>query len=226
MITGNIFSQFFGSSPVKPLQQHMYKVYECSKQLIPFFEAISKEDYEEVKRIQELIGDLEHDADVLKKELQLQLPKSLFMPVDRRDLLAVLKTQDKIANKSKDIAGIMLGRKMRLPAPLDKVFLEYVTQSVETSKQALKTVNQLDELVETGFSGNEVEFVQSRIKELGHLESENDDLQIKVRASLFEMEKDLNPVDVIFLYKIVDWIGDLADLAQRVGNRLQLMLAK
>ena len=226
MITGNFISQLFGSSPVKPLQQHMYKVYECTKQLIPFFEAVAKEDYEEVERLQKLIGDLEHDADVLKKELQLHLPKSLFMPVDRRDLLTVLKTQDKIANKSKDIAGIILGRKMKLPPPLDQAFIEYVTQSIETSKQALKTVNQLDELVETGFSGNEVDFVQKKIKELGQLESENDDLQIKVRATLFEMEKDLNPVDVIFIYKIIDWIGDLADLAQRVGNRLQLMLAK
>lgn len=226
MITGNIFSQIFGSSPVKPLQKHMYKVYECSKQLIPFFEAVGKEDFEEVAKIQKLISDLEHDADVLKKELQLHLPKSLFMPVDRRDLLAVLKTQDKIANKSKDIAGIILGRKMKFPSPLNEAFIEYVTQSVETSKQALKTVNQLDELVETGFSGNEVDFVQTRIKELGQLESENDDLQIKVRGTLFEMEKDLNPVDVIFIYKIIDWTGDIADLAQRVGNRLQLMLAK
>ena len=204
----------------------MHKVYECTKQLIPFFEAVANEDYDEVARLQKLIGDLEHDADVLKKELQLHLPKSLFMPVDRRDVLTVLKTQDKIANKSKDIAGIILGRKMKLPPPLDKAFIEYVTQSIETSKQALKTVNQLDELVETGFSGNEVDFVQNKIKELGQLESDNDDLQVKVRATLFEMEKDLNPVDVIFIYKIIDWIGDLADLAQRVGNRLQLMLAK
>ncbi len=226
MITGNFISQLFGSSPVKPLQQHMHKVYECTKQLIPFFEAVANEDYDEVARLQKLIGDLEHDADVLKKELQLHLPKSLFMPVDRRDVLTVLKTQDKIANKSKDIAGIILGRKMKLPPPLDKAFIEYVTQSIETSKQALKTVNQLDELVETGFSGNEVDFVQNKIKELGQLESDNDDLQVKVRATLFEMEKDLNPVDVIFIYKIIDWIGDLADLAQRVGNRLQLMLAK
>ncbi|HBP75141.1 MAG TPA: phosphate transport regulator, partial [Alcanivorax sp.] len=37
---------------------------------------------------------------------------------------------------------------------------------------------------------------------------------------------ELPPVDVIFLYKIIEWIGDLADRAQKVGGRLQLLLAR
>ena len=27
-------------------------------------------------------------------------------------------------------------------------------------------------------------------------------------------------------YKVIEWVGDLADIAQRVGSRLELMLAK
>jgi uncharacterized protein Yka (UPF0111/DUF47 family) len=30
----------------------------------------------------------------------------------------------------------------------------------------------------------------------------------------------------MFLYKIIDWIGDLADRAQQVGSRLELLLAR
>jgi hypothetical protein len=37
---------------------------------------------------------------------------------------------------------------------------------------------------------------------------------------------DLNPVDVMFLYHIIDWVGDLADLAERVGARLEILLAR
>lgn len=226
MITGSYFSQIFGSSPVRPLQQHMYKVYECTKLLIPFFEAVSDGNIEEMESIQDKIAEMESEADELKSELQKQLPKGLFMPVDRRDLLSILKAQDKIANRSKDISGLVRGRKMKFPPPLDEKFIEYVTQSIEASKQALKTVNQLDELVETGFSGNEVQFVQERILELEKLESENDRIQVEVRATLFEMESELPPVDVMFMYRVIDWIGSLADIAQRVGHRLQLMLAK
>ncbi len=50
--------------------------------------------------------------------------------------------------------------------------------------------------------------------------------QVEIRTMLFEIEKDLPPVDVIFLYQIIQWVGDAADLAQRVGSRLQFMLAK
>ena len=48
----------------------------------------------------------------------------------------------------------------------------------------------------------------------------------RCRKILFRLEKDLPPVDVIFLYKIIDWIGDLADRASRVGGYLQLLLAR
>ena len=47
-----------------------------------------------------------------------------------------------------------------------------------------------------------------------------------MRGKVFEMEKDLPPVDVMFIYRVIEWIGDLADLAQRVGSRLEIMLAR
>ena len=51
-------------------------------------------------------------------------------------------------------------------------------------------------------------------------------MQIKLRHSLHGIEQGLNPVDVVFLYNVIDWVGDLADLAERVGDRLELMLAR
>ena len=44
----------------------------------------------------------------MKRELRTHLPKGLFMPVDRRDVLDVLLRQDIIANQAKDIAAIDL----------------------------------------------------------------------------------------------------------------------
>jgi uncharacterized protein Yka (UPF0111/DUF47 family) len=41
-----------------------------------------------------------------------------------------------------------------------------------------------------------------------------------------KVEKDLPPVDVIFYYKIIEGIGEVADIAQRVGSRVELLLAK
>ena len=96
----------------------------------------------------------------------------------------------------------------------------------DASAQAQTAINELDELVATGFGGTEIELVESMIKKLDTIESDTDDIQVAVRAMLFKLEKELPPVDVMFMYRILDWIGDLADLAQRVGSRLELMLAR
>ncbi len=219
-------SSLFGASPVKPLQQHMAAVQACVQQLIPFFDAVLAEDWDEASRQQAEISRLENEADDLKRELRLNLPNSLFMAVPRRDLLEVLTMQDKIANKAKDIAGLILGRKMHFPEAIAPTIKAYVQRSIDAAAQAQTAINELDELVETGFRGNEVKLVASIIKTLDEIENDSDRMQVEIRARLFAVEKELPPVEVIFLYRIIDWIGDLGDLAQRVGSRLELMLAK
>jgi predicted phosphate transport protein (TIGR00153 family) len=216
----------FGKSPIRPIQEHMKVSHEAAALLNDFFKAVKAEDWKEAAKIQRNIGKFENKADELKKEIRLNLPKSLFMPVPRGDLLELLSVQDNIANRSKDIAGIMLGRKMTIPKEMEKQMLEFVKTAVATSAQAVKAIEELDELLETGFSGREVRIVQKLIEKLDQLEHRNDELQIAIRSNLFKIEKDLPPVDVIFLYRIIEWVGDLADRAQKVGSRLQMLLAR
>jgi len=222
----NMLNSLFGRSPVKPLQDHMAAAHKCISQLIPFFDAVLNDDWDKVSTLQKEISKLENEADELKRELRLHLPNSLLMPVSRRDLLEVLSMQDKIANKAKDIAGLITGRKMSFPKQIGPLLKEYVQRSVDASEQACVAINEFDELVETGFSGREIKLVESMIEKLDDIESDNDRIQVQVRAEMFKLEKDLHPIDVIFMYKIIDWIGELADRAQRVGSRMELMLAR
>ncbi|MGB5395593.1 MAG: TIGR00153 family protein [Gammaproteobacteria bacterium] len=226
MAIGSYMSGIFGSSPVAPMQQHMDKVMVCVTELVPLFNAVMREDWESVAEHRNTISNLEKDADKLKKELRLHLPKGLFMPVSRQDLLEVLSMQDMIANKSKDIAGVILGRKMTLPDVIHEDYIHYVQRCVDACRQAQTAINQLDELVETGFSGHEIKLVSDMIHKLDLIESDTDALEAAIRNKIFAIEKELNPVDVMFLYKIIEWTGEVADRAQRVGSRLQLMLAR
>jgi predicted phosphate transport protein (TIGR00153 family) len=226
MAKGSYMSGIFGSSPVSPLQQHMSKVYACASELIPLFNAVINEDWDEVIKRQQLISQLEKDADVLKKELRLNLPKGLFMPISRQDLLEVLLMQDRIANQAKDVAGTIIGRRMILPELIHEDFIRFVTRCVAACKQARKAINELDELVETGFSGQEVKIVTAMINKLNDIESDTDNLQSAIRTKIFEIENDLPPIEVMFLYKIIEGTGEVADKSQGVGSRLQLMLAK
>lgn len=225
-MAGNTLSKMFGKSPITPIQQHMETAHSAAVLLKKFFKAALKEDWSEAKEQQKAISKLEREADKMKKKVRLNLPKSLFMPVPRSDLLALITMQDTIANCSKDIAGLMVGRKMVIPESMAEQMAEYVDGAIATSAQALKAIQEMDELLEAGFRGREVKVVEQLIEELDRLESSNDKVQVKVRAKLFSLEKNLPPVDVMFLYQVIDGVGDLADRAQKVGSRLQLLIAR
>lgn len=220
------FSKIFGASPVKPLQAHMAKADECAARLPAFFEAVFNGDWVNAAAGRKEISRNEHEADALKKDLRLHMPKNLLMPVARADLLSVLRVQDEIANLSKDIAGIVIGRRIAFPDALKQPYMELLRRCVDAANQASKTVQELDELYEVGFSGKEVDLVQSFINTLDMIENDTDKMEIEVRAVLFGLEKDLNPVEVMFLYKVIDLTGELGDTCQRVGSRLQLLLAR
>jgi predicted phosphate transport protein (TIGR00153 family) len=225
-MVGGYMSGIFGRSPVSPLQEHMAKVYACASELVPLFNSVINEDWNAVEKCQQSISSLEREADVLKKKLRLNLPKGLFMPVSRQDLLEVLLRQDKIANMSKDIAGTIVGRRMKLPEIIHEDYIRFVQRCVDACKQAKKAINEIDELVETGFSGEEIKIVSGMITKLDEIESDTDNLQAEIRHKIFDIEKDLSPIDVMFLYRIIEKTGDVADHSQRVGSRLQLMLAR
>jgi predicted phosphate transport protein (TIGR00153 family) len=222
----NPFISLFGRSPIKPMQQHMAKAHECAACLVPLFTAIVAGDWPMVGQIQQQMTRLEMEADVLKKGVRKNLPKSLFLPVPRSDLLELLSVQDKVANRAHDIAGLMLGREMGIPESVSALMVTYVQRTVDASAQALKAMNELDELLESGFTGREATLVEAMIAELDNIEHETDHLQIDVRRALFKVEKELPPIDVMFLYQIINWIGEVADRAQRVGYRLEQLLAR
>ena len=223
-LTPTIFS-IFARSPVKPLQQHMAKAHTCAAELLVFFAAVIAGNWDEAGESQLKIAALEHDADKLKKQLCLQLPKSLFLSVARSDILDLLATQDLIANKAKDISGLIYGRKMLIPVALSEQIITFVERSIEASSQAQKIINELDELLETSFSVPEVKFIETMIDKLDAIEHETDEMQVKLRHHLQQLENELPPVDVIFLYTIFESIGEIADWSQQVGRRLQLLLA-
>ncbi|ATD07838.1 TIGR00153 family protein [Pseudoalteromonas piscicida] len=222
----NAFLGVFAKSPIKPIEEHIKIVHQASAALIPFFNHVFKGEWTEADAIRIEIRNLEREADELKREVRLHLPRGLFMPVERTDLLELITHQDKIANKAKDIAGRVIGREMVIPESIQKDFLAYVTRCVDATKQASEAINEFNELLETGFRGREVTLVEKMLVELDVIEQDTDDMQIKIRRELRAVESELNPIDAMFLYKIIEWVGGLADIAERVGSRLELMLAR
>ena len=225
-MSGSYFSAIFGKSPVRPLQEHMEKILSCVSELAPFTKAVLAGKQEAIATHHRNIVTMENEADALKKELRLRLPSTLFMPIDRRDVLEVLTMQDMVAGSVRDVAGLIIGRNMQFPKSMAKTYKKLVKRCIDASKQAHVAISELDELIETGFGKVERKRVGRLLIKLDVIEQHTDELQIQLRGELFKLEADLNPVDTMFLYKVIENTGAIADRAQRVGSRLQLMLAR
>jgi len=221
----NMLANIFGSSPVQPLERHIEISFRCAKKLRPLLEAVIANDWDKALEVRADIEALEHEADDVKKEIRLNMPKSLFMPVPREDLLELLLVQDKIANRTKDVSGVIIGRRMQIPEVLADMFVEFVDRNIDAAKQARKSVRELDELFTAGFKGAEVALVSDMIEKLDGIETHTDEQQTVLRSALFEIEKTLDPIDAMFLYEVIQLIGEIADMAERVGRRLELLLS-
>ena len=226
MRTTNPIASLLGSSPFKPLQAHMRIVQECVAEMPALFDALAAGNAEALNEQKDKIFAKEGEADELKQNLRAHMPKSLFMPVDRRDLLDLLDVQDSIANAIQDIAGLMVTRDMSVPKGMEGALTDFVQAVVATCSQATKIIEELDELIEMGFRGREASDVEALLEELNVLEDKTDDMGIALVGSLFAQEDDLKPVSVIFWYQMLQWIGDVADNAENVGERMRLMIAR
>ncbi len=226
MAGSNPFASLFGRSPFKPMQEHMRTVKKCAAQVTKLFEALCDGDQEKVAVIKERIFELENEADAIKNELRAHLPKSLFMPVDRRDLLEVLDLQDSIADTAQDIAGLLVERKMDVEEGMAQPLLNMVRRCVDACDQASRIIERLDELVETGFRGPDADAVIEMVEQLNKIESDTDQMGLELSRSLFVHEDKMKPVSVVFWYDLILMIGNLADYAEKVGNRLRLLLAR
>ncbi len=213
-----------GRSPIGPMQQHMQAAVSCARQIIPLVEAMASGDREALQRTRAEIDRLEHEADEIKNEIRSKMPRRLMMAMERRDMLDILDQQDSIADVTQDIAELADQRSMQLPEPLAAPFRDLAARVVAACEQGQRVIDELDELVETGFGEREVARVEEMIGELGRIETETDVLQDRAARTLFGMEQELG-IGTVYWHQTILWIADLADYAERVGNRLRLLIA-
>lgn len=226
MVHKPTISEIFGRSPFKPLQEHIRVVGQCASIVPAVFEAMfAGDDKRRDEKVNEIFK-LEGEADTLKHELRSHLPKSIFMPIDRRDLLEILDLQDAIADTAQDIAGLVSVSKLTLPVEHQDIVLRLTRRCIDAVNQASVIINELDELVATGFRGRESEAVMAMTRELNKIESDTDQMGVDLTRTVIGLEGELSAVSIMLWHETIKMIGAMADNAESVGNRLHLLLAR
>ena len=226
MKSKHTISDLISRSPFGPIQVHMEKSKECAEELLVFLDAVIDNDWNNVNTSRKKIKALEKEADQLKAETRDLLPKGMFLFVPRGDLLDLIGLADEIPNTIKDISGLVYGRQIVIPSQISASFKEFASEAVEIVSTAALAVDQLSEVSRLAFGSRASDALEKIISKLDSLEAESDKSEVTVRRQLFDIEKDLPPVDVMFLYDVINKIGELADRAEQVGHRLTLIAVR
>ena len=218
-------SEVLSNSPLAIMERHAEVCLDCVNKLEPYFEAALANQWGRAEKLQQEIARLEAVADDIKKDVRKNLPRGLWMSVSRPDLLELVRVQDKMANEAKDIAGLTLGRQLTFPKKLEKSLFKFIATVTDASAKAVEVVAATRELSRSAFSSRQVKAISAKCLLVEKIERRSDDLQSKLRAKLRIYEEDMSPIDAIFLYQVLSSIGEIADHAEKVSHRAQIIAA-
>lgn len=217
-------ARLFGKSPFAPLQSHMEKVGSCISKLCEIMEAVFSGDQSSVETLVPILSKLEHEADLTKNDIRNHLPKSLFLPVDRSQILDILSLQDSIADKAEEIGNFLIIRPLTL---IDHCMKEYKTlfdKNIEAFWDTVKITKEMEKLLEASFGGIEAHRVKSMVDQTSYKEYESDILKHKLMKSFFGHSEDLSTPNFYLWMRIIEETGEIAHLSEKLAIRIRMVL--
>ncbi len=216
----------FAKSPFGPLEEHMVKVMQCSDMFKECISAYCAEDFNEAEDLAVEISKTEHEADDIKNSIRENLPKSIFMPVDRGDFLDYLREQDQVADRLEESVLTLTLRRTKLPEDVKNDFLKLSLKVIDVVELLPLAVTSLNELLETSFAKKGASKCSEYLDLLNEKEQLTDDLDLKLRRRLFEIEDRFTHGEFFHMMRTVNLIARIADHAENCGDRMRLMIAK
>lgn len=217
-------ARLFGKSPFAPLQTHMDKVASCLEELPRLFLAFFSQDLETVETISAKISRLEHEADLTKNDIRNHLPKSLFLPFDREVLLDILSLQDSLSDQAEKIGYLASMRPVEWLKAAKEDFSFFCQKNMEIFWLVRGVIKELDELLDSSFGGMEAEKVKGMVEQIAFFEYEVDLLGHLLIKTLYNKGDSLSPSLFHLHYTLIQEIGELAHLSERLANRIRMLL--
>lgn len=214
----------FARSPFAPLESHMERVSQCVDKLTELFQAIESGNIETQEQIVQSISELEHYADMTKNEIRNHLPKGLFMPIDRSQLLEILTLQDSIADTAQDIAILTTMKPVHFLPEFKAKFFEFLDKNLEAFRHSHLIIREIHELLESSFGGVEAEKVRSMVHQVAYKEHEADLIQRELIKSFFACEDKMSYGTFMLWERIFENVGNVANIAEKLSNRVRMTL--
>ena len=220
----NAMARIFGRSPFVPLQLHLDKVADCVEAVIALLDRIGSGDVENLDEAARSISLLEHKADLVKNDIRNNLPRGLFMAIDRGQLLEMLSLQDSIADQAEDIGILMSLRPAKMLEQIREPFKKYAEGNMDAFLKARDVMRELDAVIESGFGGTEASRVDQMVDAVAQAEHEADIMQRDLMKQILEHENELSIGDFFVWMRLIHEVAGISNLSEKLANRVRMLL--
>jgi uncharacterized protein len=218
------FFNMFMTSPFEGLQEHAEKVKECSwafQQAIECFFSPGCKTFEEFR---DEVTQLESEADAIKRRIRGHIPKRTMTPVSTFLIFRYLKQQDGVLDAVEDtLDWISYRSEAKIPAELEKDFTLLVNAVIDPIEKLVSMVTEARKYFKS-YSEKQRIVVKNIIQILHQEEREVDKFEETIKRKVFSLE--IDAVTIMYLVRLAEIIGSIADHAQNTGDMMSAMLSK
>ena len=218
------FSDMFITSPFEGLQEHAEKVKECSWAFQQAIECHFSPKCTTFEEFRDEIVRLEKEADAIKRRIRGHIPKRTMTPVSTFLIFRYLKQQDGVLDAMEDtLDWISYRRKTKIPEALEKDFALLVNAVIDPIEKLTSMVSEARQYFKS-YSEEQRVVVKNIIHTLHRQEREVDKFEYDIKKKLFNL--DIDAVSIMYLVRLAEIIGSIADHAQNAGDMMRAMLSK
>jgi predicted phosphate transport protein (TIGR00153 family) len=157
----------------------------------------------------------ESSLDDLRRSIEMELYSKTLLPESRGDILGLLETADRIPNKLESVLFQIQCENIRLPAELIEDLENLLQNSCDSCRIVTEAIRDLF---------HKREKIQELTRKIDQVESFCDQLERRIITKIFK--SDLEIGEKVLLKQLILQIGDIADGAESVSDRIIITSVK
>lgn len=210
-------------APLEALERHAKIVNEClslAKETLSYYIAADNDHFVQYSI---KVAQKEHEADSVKRNVRGHLPKGIIMPIDKFELFAFVKEQDKVADDAQALVDWLSLVKKSIFPDLAKGVHSLLDKCMDAALLLPEMIREAMIFFRDGEEQHRTH-VKRLIREIRTFEHEADALEIGLKHMIFKVTTD--PILLHHQLTTVDIIGEVANHAENAADMMRAMVAQ
>ncbi len=164
----------------------------------------------------ESVRESEHQADILRSKMVIELSESLLMPPDRADLMHFVTTLDKIADWTNGAARLLGFIEQKLPDNILKNIssaTELIVASISKLQDAIKAIIK-----------NDLKKAIADCEEVARIEHDADDQKKTLIEAIIHTK--LEPTSLLLTYQLAEYLEGVTDKIEDAADFIKILAIK